>query len=327
VLLANSKHDFSEIYTEIGKLAKAVSSNDERGPELAVTMQNAPIFSAENIFWSPDQNTVDARWASLWTKSLDLGLQLLSGTMNKPSQWSPAEFWKRYEELRADIKDALFSPVRTGIREFPADENRAIHEILTKIIQEWRRNAQAIPSGQEEESDEAPLKALDVDQVEGEFPEDIVIKETVVLSIDNFREQPLSHGVEEGHIPETVVAKLAHARSVEISAPAAQSVEDIPETVIVARDSSQGTVPPHEESQESEVPETVIVSPRKPSGSHTGSEEEQALGAVNSRPSEQNIGETHEETPVEKTQGSGKEKDDDIPETVIVDPTKKRGER
>ena len=156
---------------------------------------------------------------------------------------------------------------------------------------------------------------------------DVVIKETVILSADDFTEKLPSSEVEEDHIPETVMVKAERAAPTETPTPASQPAEDIPETVIFAKATPRQKAPSPVESGEKDIPETVIIAPKEPSASHNSPEERRAADAGNSRPTEQSMPKASAETPTEKTQASSKENDNEIPETVIFDPTKKGGKQ
>jgi hypothetical protein len=327
VLLANSTQDFSKIHAEIANVVGNLPSEDDFGPELAARIRDLVISSPENIFWNPGQKTVDAGCAALWTRSLDLGLLLIQGSMNETSQFSQTKFWQEYEQLGADINKALFMPRTAGVSTSTIDDNKAIHEILLNIATKWQSTVQSAPSGAEEISADLPMEDQKIVQAVADLPEDLVIKETVMLSADDFRGEPTSSEVEEDHVPETVMVKAEHAAPAETPTPASQPAEDIPETVIFARGTPKEETPSPVESRENDIPETVIISPKEPSASHSSSEEKRPADAGNSKPSERSISNAPGETPVEKTQASAKEKHDDIPETVIFDPTKKRGEQ
>jgi len=327
VLLANSTQDFSKIHAEITKVVENLTLEDDFRPELASKIHNLAIASTENIFWNPVQTTFNQSGAALWTRSLDLGLPLIQSGMSETSQFSQTKFWQEYEQLRTDINKALFMPKSAGVSTSPSDDNKAIHEILLNIATKWQSTIQSVPSGAEEISADLPMEGQKIVQAVADLPEDVVIKETVILSADDFRGEPPSSEVEEDHVPETVMVKAEHAAPPETPARASQPAEDIPETVIFAHGTPKEETPSPIESRENDIPETVIISQKEPSASHSSSEEKRAPEADNSKLTEQSISNARGETPVEETQASAKEKNDDIPETVIFDPTKKRGEQ
>ncbi|MFB0533175.1 MAG: hypothetical protein ACETVU_05850 [Desulfatiglandales bacterium] len=326
-LLANSRQDFSRIHSEIAKVVEDLPPKDDSGPELASKIQHSAISSPENILWKPDQETVNASWATLWTRSLDLGLLLLNSSMSEISQWSQTTFWQEYEQLKTDIRKALFMPKTEAISTSPAHDNKAIHEILSNIAKKWQSTTQSVPSGAEGISADLRIKEQKILQVEADLPEDIVVKETVILSADDFREKLPPSEVEEDHVPEAIVAKPGTSQPPETPTAAPELDEDIPETVIFAHGTPKGETSSPAESAESDIPETVIISSKEPSAPRISSEQKRPAEADNSKLTKQGISKVPGETPVEEKPARGKEKDDDIPETVIFDPTKKRNEQ
>jgi len=322
VLLENSRQDFSYIYKEISKVVENISPEDDLGPELALKIQHSPVFSPENIFWNPGQNTLDASWAALWARALDLGVLLLRSSMSEISQWSQTKFWQGYEKLRTDIKNALFTPISTGISSSPTDDNKAIHEILLHIARKWQSTIQPVPSKAEEVSADLPMEEQNIVQVIADLPEDVVIKETVILSADDFKEEFPPSEVEEDHVSEMVVAKPEPVQPIETPAP--QPTEDIPATVIFTQGTPKREMPSPAESREADIPKTVIVSPQEPSASQINSGQRRSEEMDNSGLTQQTVSNTSSETAVKETTPRSKQKDDDIPETVIFDPNKTR---
>jgi len=326
VLLANSKQDSPKIHAQIASVVENLPSDGDFARELAARIRDLGISSPENIYWNPDQKTFDQSCAALWARSLDLGVLLIQGSMNEPSQFSQTTFWQEYEELRTDISKALFIPGSAGVSVSPSDDNDAIHQILMNIAAKWKSAIASPPSGAEETPADLPMEEQRIVQA-ADLPEDVVIKETVILSADDFTAKPPSSEVEEDHIPETAMVKAERAVPAEIPTPASQPAEDIPETVVFAHGAPQGEAPSPVESRENGIPETVIVSSREPSASHSKSVKEETGDIGDSKLTEQSMPNPSGETPVQETQASAKEKDNDIPETVIFDPTKKGGKQ
>lgn len=326
-LLANSRQDFAKIYAEIAKVLEGLSSENDCDSELASRIHDLAICSPENIFWNPDQKTLDASWATLWRRSLDLGLLLIQGGISELSVFSQTEFWQEYEQLKTDVKNFLFMPKSAGASTYPIGDNEAIHEILLNIAKKWQSTIQSVPSGAEEISADLPMEEQKILQVGADLPEDIVVKETVILSADDFREKLPPSEVEEDHVPEAIVAKPGTSQPPETPTAAPEPDEDIPETVIFAHGTPKGETSSPAESGDSDIPETVIISSKEPSAPRISSEQKRPAEADNSKLTKQSISNVPGETPVEEKPASGKEKDDDIPETVIFDPTKKRNEQ
>jgi hypothetical protein len=327
VLLANSRQDFSKIHAQIASVVENLPSDRDFARELAVRIRDLGISSPESIYWIPDQKTFDQSPEALWARSLDLGVLLIQASMNETSQFSQTTFWQEHEELKTDISKALFIPGSTGVSPSPSGDSDAIHQILMNIAAKWKSRSASPPSGAEETPADMMMEDRKVIQALADLPEDVVVKETVILSADDFMEKPLSSEVEEDHIPETVMVKAERAAPTESPTPASQPDEDIPETVIFAKATPRQKAPSPVESGDKDIPETVIISPKEPMASHSNSGKEETADMGDSKPTEQSMPKASAETPTEKTQASSKEKDDEIPETVIFDPTKKGGKR
>jgi hypothetical protein len=327
VLLANSRQDFSKIHAQIASVVENLPSDGDFARESGARICDLGISSPENIYWNPDQKTFDQSCEALWARSLALGVFLIQASMNEASQFSQTTFWQGYEELRTDISKALFIPGSAGVSPYPSDDNDAIHQILMNIAAKWKSRSASPPSGAEETPADLMMEDRKVLQALADLPEDVVIKETVILSADDFVEKLPSSEVEEDHIPETVMVKAERAAPAETPTPASQPAEDIPETVIFAHGATKEGPPSPVESGEKDIPETVITSPKEPSASQSNSGKEETADKGDSKPTEQSMPKPSAETPTQKTQASSKENDDEIPETVIFDPTKKGGKR
>ena len=192
-----------------------------------------------------------------------------------------------------------------------ADANKGIYEILVKIRQKWHNSIQAVPSNLEKKSASLSIEEPEIDQAESDLFDD-VIKETVILSANDFRIKPPPSEIIDDHVPETIIVKPKPVQPPETPAPAVQPMDDLRET----------TAPP--KPQESDVPETVIFSPQKPSASHVDSEQKRSAETNNSGLGEQTISNTHGEQQGKEKPANRKEKDDDIPETLIFNPDKNK---
>jgi hypothetical protein len=208
------------------------------------------------------------------------------------------------------MKNEIFMAKGEGKSTSVADVNKGIYETLVKIRQKWHNNIQAKPSEPEKNSACLPMEEPQIDQAETDLPEDDIIKETVILSADDFKTKPPPLEVADDLVPETIIAKPEPAQPPETPTHALQPTDDMKET----------TGPP--EPQESDIPETVIFSPQKSPALHVDSEEKQSTETNDSGLGEQTISNTHgEQRGKEK---STNEKDDDIPETVIFNPDKNK---
>jgi hypothetical protein len=210
------------------------------------------------------------------------------------------------------MKNEIFMAKGEGESTSVADVNKCINEILVKIRQKWQNDLQLKPSEPEKKSAYLPMEEPQIDQAETDLPEDDIIKETVILSADDFRTKPPSLEVADDHVPETIIAKPEPAQPPETPILALQPTDDVEET----------PAPP--KPQESDIPETVIFSPQKSPSSVVYSEEKQSAETNNSQLGEQTISNTNGEQQSKKEPANEKEKDDDIPETMIFKPDKNK---
>ena len=213
------------------------------------------------------------------------------------------------------MKNEIFMANNEGESTSVANANKGIYEILVKISQKWHNTIQAIPSNLEKKSASPPIEKPEIDQAETDLPEDDIIKETVILSADDFKKKLPPLEVKDDHVPETIIVKPKPAQPPETPTPALQPTDDMGET----------TAPP--EPQESDIPETVIFSPQKSPASHVDSEEKQSAETNNSQLGEHTISNTNGEQQGKEEPANGKEKADDIPETVIFNPDKNTGKQ
>jgi hypothetical protein len=201
------------------------------------------------------------------------------------------------------MKNEIFMAKSEGEGTSVADANKGIYEILAKISQKWHDTIQATPSKPEKKSAYLPMEEPGIDQAESDLPEDDIIKETVILSADDFRTKPPPLEVTDDYVPETIIVKPKPAQPPETPAPDLQPTDDLRETTAPTK------------PQESDIPETVIFSPQKSPASHVDSEQKQSAETNNSQVGEQQ----GKEEPANE-----KENNDDIPETVIFNPDKNK---
>ena len=217
-----------------------------------------------------------------------------------------------YEQLRADMKNEIFMAKEEGESTSVADVNKGIYEILVKISQKWHNNIQVTPSELEKKSASPPIEKPVIDQAETDLPEDDIIKETIILSADDFKKKLPPLEVKDDHVPETIIVKPKPAQPPETTPPPLQPMDDLRETTAPTK------------PQESDIPETVIFSPQKLSASHLDSEQKRSAETNNSGLGEQAISNTHGEQQGKEKPANRKEKDDDIPETLIFNPDKNK---
>ncbi|MDH3884901.1 MAG: hypothetical protein OET63_11840, partial [Desulfobacterales bacterium] len=238
--------------------------------------------------------------------------------MSPISKWSETEFWQKFEDLRDTIKNTLFGTEAQVARSWPADDKAAIHDILIKISSKWRGDLGAKFRTPEEGAGGLPAQKSKIARAGAGISDDLLTKETVILSPANFGGKKRS----DDKLDEKILLKPQDVAQAETSDSASQVEEDLPETVIIAHNVSETQRSAPEELRESDIPETVIISPRKPVSGQRNTDpkhsaEEDSPGPAKKGPSKKSKKQRPEKKPAQM-----KTNDDEIPETVIID-TKK----
>jgi hypothetical protein len=189
-LLVNKKQGVSEVYVTLEEKIEKIVSNDD---SLESFLKNSSdgVFSPENIFWIPDGKSVSQDWVRLWEKSIGLGWSLLKIGLRtgliENSKWSKDKFQQELENLRKEVKDKLFSHELNFVQVEPAPENKAISDILAKIMGKWSIGLDAqklektvgVSTASGEQFDNTSVVSQDENEIE----------ETLILSRDDFRKE------------------------------------------------------------------------------------------------------------------------------------------
>ncbi len=326
VLLVNARQDVSRVYGEITKVFEKLALKEDVVPEGTPRSPSSEIFSPKNIFWNPDDKAVNAAWESHWAKALDLGFLLFKWCMSETSQRSETEFWQKFQEVSAGIKDELYTPETVSVRTSPAADNKAIHEILRRIAEKWRSDSQTAPPVSEVGADAFQPEEPEIDRTGAQVSADLIAKETVILRPEDFEHETPCSKIQDEKLAETVIVKPQTAEPSQTPETAVQNGKDLPETVILDRGVSKAEKRSKLESQPSEIPETVVVSPqgRKNLPSDSDRTEVSPGGGF----------EQMKETDMKAGKGPAAKKkpinmedeDEDPPTTVILDPSKTRKE-
>jgi hypothetical protein len=280
VLLANSVQSGRDI---LPPLKEAISGG---GTETATVapFSNA-VFSPEQIFWEPQEKRVERRMFPLWEQSLAMGLDLLMSAKRSEPQWPFSEFFAAMDELRGQVRTAIFSDIPAADSAVQVDtsaENTVIRKQLTGIIDKWRNMEK------KETLSESPL--------EENFMEEAVIFKPAASP----PETPVQDAEEW---TETVILSPMDAKTEPPSTPSADKDEDpLLETVVLASGYAKGIqtrTTERQDEDEAAVPETVIL--------QRGVRPEEILVTNNDAPA----GMAEEEN-LESAD------DDDIPETIIL---------
>jgi hypothetical protein len=145
-LLVNASQDAAKVNQALDdlldrRLAKADPSGAPPPWDLA-----GPVFGAENVFWRLGRLPRDIGWSGFWEEALNLGWTLLVASHASTRDWSWAAFEWQIAALQEQLRQALFhSPTRTPAEEqqgVSPDDSRAIHAILTEILQAWRNRVE-----------------------------------------------------------------------------------------------------------------------------------------------------------------------------------------
>ena len=187
-LLVNKKQGVSEVYVTLGEKIEKIVSNDHDSLENFLKTGADGAFSPENIFWSPDEIHIGQDWERFWKKAVGLGWSLLKTGLIENYKWSKDKFQQELEHLRKEIKDKLFSQEFNVVQTEPAPENKAIYDILAKIMEKWS-------IGFDAEKDELAKTVVLTPNVEQFDNTNVVsqdeneIEETLIISPDDFRKK------------------------------------------------------------------------------------------------------------------------------------------
>ncbi|MDL1962911.1 MAG: hypothetical protein LWW98_01000 [Deltaproteobacteria bacterium] len=193
-LLVNKKQGVSEIYAALGEKVNKIVSNDDDSLESFLKNSSDGVFSPVNIFWIPDGKSVSQNWVRLWEKSIGLGWSLLkiglkTGLM-EDSKWSKDKFQQELENLRKEVKNKLFSQDLNFVQAEPASENKAIYEILAKIMGKWSIGLNIDMDAQKDELEKTVVvSTADMEKFDNKdlvSQDEYEIEETLIISPDDF---------------------------------------------------------------------------------------------------------------------------------------------
>jgi hypothetical protein len=143
-LLVNRKQDVSHVYPEIGDAIEKIGVQDNTTFEKCLENGFPLVFAPENIFWNPENITVNQKWYKLWKASLCLGINLLKGSLPGLVALSKEAFKQDLEKLRQQIKANLFSTEPSALTKEYAADDKPIANILINIMNTWRDGAKTL---------------------------------------------------------------------------------------------------------------------------------------------------------------------------------------
>jgi hypothetical protein len=163
-------------------------------------------FLPENIFWNPERKSVKKEWHSTWWETLNLGLYLLSTSFRSDSQWSQNNFVSRVNSLSDVVKRILFQGISIGQTNTLPSENRALHEIILKIMKKWDIDSVAEQEVLEETLVDSTTECGKSGETIVSYQDEELIEETVILSPDDLeREVQPPFQKKQDDIPETII--------------------------------------------------------------------------------------------------------------------------
>ena len=318
-LLGNQALEAGDITTMLAKGLQRKDALTGTFAETVVVDEYPHLFGPENIFWNPHGKPLPKEWSCLWRDALGLGWALLRSAASGESRLSEEDFWKTFEDLREEIRNALLQPgpARTA-QEADTSVNVAIHEILLQILSKWS----AQPQHREETSEETVVLAEGTPaHIQSDQAIEAELEETCIVQSGQQSPDPTprtGYGDEED-VLETVILS-----SDEVPALHPQNIDDdIPETVMMKPGENDPGIlspeprPPVSDSVAHETPggieddldETIILNPEHGSiPVHTRSGD----NALHSGEPVQPSSCQEQEVP------QGPDQDDDFAETVIL---------
>ena len=193
------------------------------------------------------------------------------------------------------------------------NENKAIHEILLKILEKWRSGF--LPD--ETDSEEMYKIAADVDLEKADPLNEEIITETILLRPEDFQKRSSSKKTQDKMNPETGNEVPLEAHEVLNSNKNKMTGEYVPETVII---DSKNIVKANGDSgsniHKEEIPETVIFSTRETRDSYVASDQSAHLKGENDK-QKQGSSKTVEHIAHDKKTENQEDMNFEIPETKI----------
>jgi hypothetical protein len=284
-LLVNNRQDSRDLLLSL----KETIAGNEILPQIPSALLSHPVFSPEQIFWDPEGRRVNRQWLPLWEQSMGMGFDLLQSAIHPGLQWSPGKFITAFDNLRTEVKAAMFTgfhpPEEAAVRVNLPAEDESIHKILKGIIGRWCKKEIAETHAERPEEESDTIETIILSPAEVCAPDSPIRgeeewTETVVLSARGVIEPPPSSPRDPGSdvVLETVVLPPGGAKSEPSTSASLDEVEDaVPETVILSsgvcpegtpRAKSGPEFGPTEERKEEaakgdDLPETVILTPQR----------------------------------------------------------------
>lgn len=287
-LLVNRQQDMSKVYFTLREILDKSSSDSSFSFDNYIHDAGSPVLLASNIFWEPEEKTVNKDALPLWEKALQSGWSVLNAGHRPAAGFSQDNWLQHLDELRDEIKSLLFAEVPADKQQPAQNDDKAISRILKNIYDKW-----SIPAAAEEEA----------------------MTETVLLSQESTdrKIQPPPSSEQGDIVSSTVIISPPGVKASSIPAQPEQTEkqeEILTETVILSPQRMKDTLRPSPETPQKKpdtVPlETVIISTKDVPG---------ALRPAGKQPG----------TAAETEEQKEKKEHDFLAETIILKPGELKG--
>ena len=223
-LLVNKEQNITQVHQFLGKVLEPLRTNTDF---TFTSKENTfPAFLPQNIFWDPKGKKVEETWYTLWEKALTLGSSLIKSSLAAESQWPEEDFLRQLNELRKEVKEALFMAKPVEKKQEASSENEAIFRILSHIIKKWQEQGTLA----KETITDTVILPLGEAEKEVTFKKEVV--ETVILSPTGVKEgSPIKE-----ELTRTVILSNESLKreSVKYSSLDIQKIGDTTETVVIS---------------------------------------------------------------------------------------------
>ena len=293
-LLVNKRQDVSIVYRTIKEAMQKISGDNHGDSEKYLGKDQPQVFSPENIFWDPETIMVNDKQHGLWRASLRMGFDLLDESPLDLQKWPKKNFSQQLEQLRQQIKDKLFSSEKSVFEEELTSNDKAIYEILIKIMRDWqdveipKDELASTVSPVDTDITENEIKHADFnskiatgifDKRSPKSQEDTDIKETIIITPDDKTAEKTDGVIQTGDPNKTVRIGNADTKSSGKKETAFQTNHDLEKTIRPSdydrEKERKPTVKPAgdpgktvlltpgktEKPDENDLPETLIISP------------------------------------------------------------------
>jgi hypothetical protein len=314
-LLVNNRQSIAKVRAALDKYTTAFGDQDFVFSQIIQAEDAGAVFAPENLFWDPASKEVGNKWHNIWNKTLDIGGALLAAAFQGMQNRSSDEFWLDYNSLRTEIKKELFGLAPTASPTELSSDDPMIADILIRLLAKWRGEIQP-PATPETEKKAEDTTASEAKKMEA-------LAETVILSPaarPDADASPDRSTAEE----ETLILRSGDLPPSPVTDIPSSDDDLIQETVILSpgdsAPSSAGVDLNNSGNDPDDLPETVVLSP--------GGRPDHA--ARKSPPDNQTEQHQRPDRENRKPQSGAEKKseplpdDDDLSETVILKPNKKK---